>query len=240
MFRGDTKTPPVSRLLPIVPVACAAAAYLLTPFSVGAAGYLNLRLAPVVTMLAILALRPRRGLLGDVPLAAAALAAVAMAALSTFEMRRMETERLGDIDALLAHARPGTRLAMLNFEIRSPRANFWPYVFAGSYHRAYGGAIASYSFTESAHWPLHYAPGAAPPSPAPFWAYSPCAYRYRADGSYYDYVLVQGRLDPFAEPTPGPAFTRVAHEGSCTLYEKTGDASDDETPDRGPCPTRRR
>ena len=240
IFRGDTKTPPVSRLLPIVPVACAGAAYLLTPFSVGAAGYLNLRLAPVVTMLAILALRPRRGLLGDVPLAAAAMAAVAMAAISTFEMRRMETEQLGDIDALLARARPGTRLAMLNFQIRSPHANFWPYVFAGSYHRAYGGAIASYSFTELAHWPLHYAPGAAPPSPAPFWAYSPCSYRYRADGSYYDYVLVQGRLDPFAEPTPGPAFTRVAHEGSFTLYEKSADASDDQTPDHGPCPTRRR
>jgi hypothetical protein len=168
------------------------------------------------------------------------MAALGMAAISTFEMRRMEQMDLGDIDGLLARARPGTRLAMLNFQTRSPRANFWPYVFAGSYHRAYGGGIASYSFTELAHWPLHYAPGQAPPSPAPFWAYAPCSYRYRADGAYYDYVLVQGRLDPFAEHTPGPVFSRVAHEGSFTLYEKTADAPDDETPDRGPCPTRRR
>ena len=239
-FRGDTNTPPVSRLLPLVPVACAAAAYLVTPFSVGAAGYLNLRLAPVVSVLAILALRPRRGLFGDVPLAAAAVAALMMAGVSAFEMRRMEREDLGDIDALLARARPGTRLAMLNFQIRSPRANFWPYVFAGSYHRAYGGAVASYSFTELAHWPLHYAPGQGPPSPGPFWAYSPCWYRYRSDGTYYDYVLVHGRVDPFAERTPGPTFARVAHEGSFTLYEKTSEASDDETADRGPCPARRR
>ncbi|MDB5214398.1 MAG: hypothetical protein JWO86_2325 [Myxococcaceae bacterium] len=237
-FRGDTKDPPVSRLLPLVPVACAAAAYLLTPFSVGAAGYLNLRLAPILTMFAILALRPRRGLLGDVPLAAAAVVAIGMSAVAAFEMRRMEREQLGDIDALLAHARPGTRLATLNFQTRSPRANFWPYVFAGSYHRAYGGAIASYSFTELAHWPLHYAPGSEPPTPAPFWVYSPCSFRYRTDGSFYDYVLVQGRLDPFAAATPGPVFRRVAHEGAFTLYEKTSAAADDTTPDKGPCPVR--
>ena len=237
-FRGEMRPPPIAWALPIVPVACAAAAYLVTPFSVGAAGYLNLRLAPVVTMLALLVLRPRRGLLGDGPLAAAAIAALGMAASTTFEMRRLEAESLGDIDALLAHARPGARLAMLNFETRSPRANFWPYVFAGSYYRAQGGAVASYSFTELAHWPLHYAPGRAPPSRVPFWAYAPCAYRYREDGAYYDYVLVQGRLDPFVEHTPGPQLTRIAHEGAFTLFEKTGAPPDDDTPDRGPCPAR--
>ena len=240
-FRGEARPSPIAWVLPIVPVACAGAAYLSTPFSVGAAGYLNLRLAPVVTMLALLVLRPRRGLLGDVPLAAAAIAALGMAASTTFEMRRLESEGLGDIDALLAHARPDARLAMLNFQTHSPRANFWPYVFAGSYYRAQGGAVASYSFTELAHWPLHYAPGQAPPTRVPFWAYAPCTYRYREDGAYYDYVLVQGRLDPFAEPTPGPTFTRIAHEGSFTLFEKTAPASDaDETPDRGPCPARPR
>ena len=237
-FRGETHSPPIASMMPVVPVACAAAAYLVTPFSVGAAGYLNLRLAPVVTMLAILTLRPRRGPLGDVPLAAAALAALFMAGNTLFEMRRIEHESLGDIDALLAKARPSSRLAMLNFQTRSPHANFWPYVFAGSYHRAYGGAVASYSFTELAHWPLHYAPGTAPPSRAPFWAYAPCTYRYREDGAYYDYVLVQGHLDPFAERTPGPTFARIAHEGTFTLFAKTGGTPDDETPDRGPCPAR--
>jgi hypothetical protein len=237
-FRGATRSPPIAAVMPVVPVACAAAAYLVTPFSVGAAGYLNLRLAPVVAMLAILVLRPRRGPLGDVPLAAAAFAALLMAGNTLFEMRRIERESLGDIDALLAKARPGSRLAMLNLQTRSPHANFWPYVFAGSYHRAYGGAVASYSFTELAHWPLHYAPGTAPPLRAPFWAYAPCTYRYREDGAYYDYVLVQGRIDPFVERTPGPAFARVAHEGTFTLFEKTGDAPDDMTPDRGPCPAR--
>jgi hypothetical protein len=86
------------------------------------------------------------------------------------------------------------------------------------------------------YWPLHYAPGAAPPpKPASLWIYHPCLYRYRGDGEYYDYVLVQGRMDPFADPTPGPPFTAVARSGAFTLFAKTGGTSDDWSPDRGPC-----
>jgi hypothetical protein len=124
---------------------------------------------------------------------------------------------------------------MLNFEVTSRRVPFWPYVFAGSYHRANGGLVAGYSFSELAHWPIHYAPGTEPPVRKPFWVYQPCAYRYREDGEYYDYVLVQGRAEPFADPTPGPSFREVARSHALTLYEKTSAKSDDLTPDRGPC-----
>ncbi len=221
--------------LALVPVACAVLLYVATPFKVGAASFLDLRLAPVVAMLAVLVLRPPEARAGDLVLAPVALASLLTAGDAAFEMRRAAREHLGDFDALLAHVRPGSRLAMLNFKRASRRTNFWPYAFAGSYARANGGGVASYSFSEIAHWPLRYAPGAAPPSHGPFWIFRPCAYRYRSDGAYYDYVLVQGDLDPFADPTPGPAFRPVAHEGTFTLYEKNASVVDDDARDHGPC-----
>jgi hypothetical protein len=221
-----------------IPFACAALLYVVTPYRLGVLGFLNLRLAPVLALFALLALRPRRGLAGDLPLAAAAIAALVMAGDATFEMRRASLEHVGDLDALLSHARPGSRLVMLNFEPTSRRLPFWPYVFAGSYHRARGGLVAGYSFTEMQHWSVHYAAGAAPPSHGAFWVYLPCQYRYRQDGEYYDYVLVQGRLELFADPTPGPRFLPIARSRAFTLYEKDPSVVDTVTPDRGPCPER--
>lgn len=173
-------------LLLLVPVACTAAMYLITPFRVGFASMLNVRLAPANT---------------------------------TVEGRRASREMVGDLDALLANAKPGSRLVMLNFERSSPRTHFWPYVFAGSYHRARGGSVSSWSFSELPHWPLHYAPGAAPPSHGPFWVFDPSAYRHDEDGEYYDYALVQGDRDPFAGAS-GPRFAKIASSGVLTLYAK--------------------
>jgi hypothetical protein len=223
--------------LALVPFACTLVVYLVTPLQVGTAGYVNVRLAPVLSLFAILGLEPRKGRAGDVPLVCAAVAALVMAGDALYEMRRLADEELGDLDALLAHARPGSRLVMLNYELTSQRVALWPYVFAGSYHRAKGGDVAGYSFTELSHWPLHYAPGAAPPTREPFWVYGPCAYRYRGDGEYYDYVLVHGRVDPFAEPAPGPRFSAVARSRAFTLFEKTSSPGDTTTPDHGPCAT---
>jgi hypothetical protein len=224
-----------SGVFAFIPFTCALLMYLVTPHSLGFAGYLDVRLAPILVLFALLGLAPREGRTGDASLVAAGVAAVLMAGNAAFEMRRVERERVGDLDSLLKRARPGSRLVMLNFESTSGRVPFWPYVFAGSYHRANGGLVAGYSFTEMAHWPIHYKPGAEPPAHEPFWVYSPCAYRYRRDGEYYDYVLVQGRVEPFAEPTPGPAFAAIGRSRAFTLYAKTGGVSDDVTPDRGPC-----
>lgn len=223
-------------LFALVPFASTLVLYLVTPHYLGMAGYLSVRLAPILALFAVLALEPKEGRAGNLPLVAAAIAALVMAGDSAFEMRRAEREQVGDLDALLAHARPGSRLAMLNFDTRSPRVAFWPYAFAGSYHRAGGGSVASYSFTEMAHWPIHYRAGAGPPVHSPVWVYTPCEYRYRSDGAYYDYVLVQGEdVDPFKEPTPGPQFKAVARSRSFTLFEKTAAPSDDTTLERGPC-----
>lgn len=237
-----------------VPFACAAAVYLTTPFRVGGAAMLNVRLAPVLALFALLGLRLRRDRPGSVALAVAASAALVTAGNSAFEVRRVAREKIGELDVVLDAMRPGTRLAMLNFERSSPRTHFWPYIFAGSYHRARGGAVASYSFVELPHWPVHYAPGSAPPDHGPFWAFRPCAYRYREDGAFYDYVLVQGDVDVFdgRQGALGPLFVPVARSLHFVLYEKAdgppppaplaspaspspiGDASS-VSPDHGPC-----
>ena len=205
-----------------VPFACAAAVYLTTPFRIGGAAMLNVRLAPVLTLFALLGLRLRRDRYGNAALALAACAALVTAGNSVREVRRVAREKIGDLDAVLTAMRPGTRVAMLNFERSSRRTHFWPYIFAGSYHRARGGAVASYSFVELPHWPVHYARGSAPPDHGPFWAFRPCAYRYREDGAFYDYVLVQGDIDVFdgRQGSLGPPFVPVARAGLFVLYER--------------------
>jgi hypothetical protein len=226
-----------------VPFACAAAVYLTTPFRIGGAGMLNVRLAPVLTLFALLGLRLRPGRLGAIPLALAASAALLTAGNAAREIRAVAREKIGDLDVVLSAMEAGTRVAMLNFDRSSHRTHFWPYVFAGSYHRARGGAVASYSFVELPHWPVHYASGSAPPDHGPFWAFRPCAYRYREDGAYYDYVLVQGAVDPWdtRQGSLGPLFVPKARSGVFTLYAKApgaagadGEDTRDE-PDRGPC-----
>jgi hypothetical protein len=218
----------------LVPFACAAVIYVITPFAVGTAAYLNVRLAPLLVLFALLWLRPRNGTWGTVPLALAGTFTLLASANAIYEIRRASRELLGDFDPLLARIRPGARVAMLNFESRSTRIHYYPYVYAGSYHRVAAEAIAFYSFTNMAHWPVHYAPGARPPST--FEAFAPCGYRYRRDGAYFDYVLVQGQFEVFPDGVIGPRFRSVASSGRFTLYEKVGQSADaDDGVDGGPC-----
>jgi hypothetical protein len=227
-----------SGLFALVPLACTMLIYALTPFHVGPAGFLDVRLAPLLALFSLLILRPSSGRLARIAVATAAIAGVGTAATASFEMRRIEREVLGDFTKVLDVMRPGTRVATLNFETRSVHAYFWPYVFAGAYHRLKPGTITSYSFTELKHWPINYAPDHAPPKRAEFWTYHPCEFRHRADGNYYDYVLVQGhRYDPFAIEHPGPAFKEIARSGSFVLFEKDESVPESmpDAPDRSVC-----
>jgi hypothetical protein len=208
-----------ARLLVFVPVICAVVLYLVTPFRVGNAAMLNVRLAPLIVLLAIVPLATARaGAWKKWPLAIAAVASLVTTVSTTFEARRASNEMVGDFDGLLADIEPGKRVVMMNYERHSPRTHFWPYVFAGSYHRALHGGVSSWSFTELPHWPLHYAPGAAPPRHRPFWIFNPRAYRAAVDGAYYDYALVQGDVDA---STVDPRFARVRQSGKFTLWVKT-------------------
>ncbi len=217
----------------ITPFVCTALLYLATPFGVGPTAYLSVRLAPLLVLLAVLMLRPGYDRGSALALAIPALMAVLGAGNAVYEMRRGAREHLGDIDALLARIEPGKSLAMLNFESRTQRLHYFPYVYIGSYHRARTEAFVSYSFTRMAHWPVHYAPHARPPGL--FETFSPCLYRYRKDGSYYDYVLVQGAMNPFPGDQPGPAFVPEVTSGRFTLYRKAGPEALPDEPERGLC-----
>ena len=223
-----------------IPIGCAALVYVLTPFQVGAAGFLDVRLAPMLALFALPLLRSVPGRASTIAFAVAAVAAVGTAVTATVEMRRVEHAVVGDFDALLATMRPRTRVALLNFQQGAPGVYFSPYPFAGSYHRLAPGAVASYSFTEVDHWPIHYRPGRAPPEHGEiFWVYHPCKFEYRRDGLYYDYLLVQGQRTPLERVHPGPAFRERARAGAFTLLEKV--SNEDllpDAPDRGPCAPR--
>ena len=66
----------------------------------------------------------------------------------------------------------------------------------------------------------------------------PCLFRNERDGSYFDFVLVRGALDPFKNDPPGPRWNVRARTEKYTLYEKDPlrpPAPARETPDNGPC-----
>lgn len=224
-----------------VPLACALLIYLVTPFHVGAAGYLDVRLAPMLALFVLPLLRPVPGRITNVALVIATIGATGGAITAVREMKRVEHEMVGDFDGLLAKMKPHTRLAMLNFAQRSPRMYFWPYVFAGAYHRQKEGTVTAYSFNDTVdHWPIHYAPHAErPPSHPGFWVYSPCVYEFRRDGLYYDYLLVQGPHSPFDPGHPGPEYREVGRSGGFLLFEKvSNEDAEPDLPDRGPCAPR--
>lgn len=223
-------------IIATLPFAVVALIYLATPSRVGAAGLLNVRLAPLVTLFALVALRVRDDRWGTIPLGMAAAATIFNAGVTTFEMRRVSVEEIGDFDSLLGTMKPGSRLALVNFVTSSRRMDEWPYPFAGALHRARGDGIVGYSFVETPHWSVHYASGAGPPAHPFLWVYNPCVYSFVVDGAYYDYVLVKGAVEPWPPRTPGPPFAPAAHAGMFTLFEKAeGPPFGITEKERGPC-----
>lgn len=200
-----------------IPLFCAIAAYLIIPFRVGAGGMLNVRLAPIVALSAVLVIRaPRRAT--SIAALGVVAATVVYGANAAREIRTL-AHRMDGFEELLASMHPHGKLVMLAGPDDRGVTHFHPYIFAGSYYRAHGGEVASYSFTELAHWPIHYRKDAAPPTHGPLWVYFPDQYDNAVDGPYYDYVLVQGELDPFASAR-GPAFAVAHRTPRFALYEK--------------------
>ena len=78
-------------------------------------------------------------------------------------VRAFEVE-VGPFDRVLDHAEPGRRLLSLIYESQSRVARFAPFLHFGSYYRARRGGVASFSFAELPHSPVHYRPESAPPS----------------------------------------------------------------------------
>lgn len=215
--------------------------YVALPFTVGAGGMLNVRLAVFFGLFALLVLEVPSGWRGGVPLALAGVTTLVVAANAIVECRRAQSE-LGDFDRVLSAMQPHRKLLTLNAQQTSAVAPFSPWVHVGAYYRARGGLVASVSFSELRHWPIRYREGAGPPSKeVPFWEFTPCEFRNQTDGAYYDYVLVRGVLEPFRDQPPGPGWNRLLRDGPFTLYEKDPSTTFPpwSVPDRGPCESRR-
>jgi hypothetical protein len=210
---------PWKRGLTAVWVALAALLYFAFPVSIGWMWQLNERYALVAALLLPTLLRPARGLRGAVPLLLAAATALYSAGIAFANIRNFERE-VGPFDEVLAHARPGRRLIGMIFDQNSRYAKFSAFLHFHAYYRARLGGVASFSFAELPQSPLRYRPETEPPRHPAGWEWHANLFRNDVDGFYYDYVLVHGRVDPFARHPPGPQWSLLSREGDWALYEK--------------------
>jgi hypothetical protein len=201
-------------------VALAVALYFLFPVSIGWLWQLNERYALVFALLLPALLRPARGLKGAAPLLLVAVTTFGTAAVAWDNFRAFERE-VGPFDEVMAQAQPGKKLIGMMFEQNSRYAKFSAFLHYASYYRARDGGVSSFSFAELPQSPLRYRPETAPPPHPAGWEWHPNQYRNDVDGRYYDYVLVHGLVDPFANHPPGPAFRLLIRRGSWALYEKS-------------------
>jgi hypothetical protein len=218
-------------LLRSIPLLVATLVYVATPFRVGAATFLNVRLAPIVVLLALIPLRvpPSRWFTRAV--GAVSIAAGLLFYGSSYLCERDEAAGLQEV---LAAIPKGANVVSLNFRRTTHSTHVAPYVYEGSFHTAEHGGTAAFSFASLPHWSIHYHSDMAPPPHRPFWVFTPCEYRNRTDGRYFDAVLVRGDLNPFAAEPAGPAFVKRAQHGRYALYLRD-DSTNFAGPDRSPC-----
>ncbi len=229
-------------LVRFVPFACAALLFALVPFQVGVTKMLNVRFAIFLMPTLLVALRPDPVRFTDAALGLVALVTGVVAVHAAVEVRAAERAELGGVDALLARASPGARLLTLEFARESAFAQFPPWTKVGALHRLRGGGVASVSFAEVPHWPIHFRPESRPPHlPGRDLEWQPCEFRNAVDGPYFDYVLVRGPIDPFRDTPPGPRWrlVGVAVEQRAPRWALFGKADGPDVPavsvDRGPC-----
>ncbi|MDB4946496.1 MAG: 1,4-alpha-glucan (glycogen) branching enzyme GH3-type [Labilithrix sp.] len=202
-------------------VACLA--YVAMPSQAGAyAALLDVRMAIFVAMFAVLLPVPRAGRRGLVPLAAVGALALALSVNVGREVRAFERDEVGNFDALLQQMPRGKRLLSLNFDARSVHVDAPAFNYFGSYYRARYGGIASFSFNEIPHWPVHYKASERPPGQSGdqlSWG-NPCVFRNARDGMYFDFVLVHGARDPLAEKPAGPVWEMIGGSRGFRLYRR--------------------
>jgi hypothetical protein len=212
-------------------------AYAVLPYNVGPAVMLDTRMATFVVVFAPLVLSPRPGLAGTLPLAAILASHLVGVADSVVEVRRTESEELGDVDRLLDRIPAGARVLTLPVHLTSRHTHWPPWVFLGSYHLARAGGEADESFTRIRHWPIRDLPSVDQTRRPLFWTLAPCTFRNAYDGPRADYILVRAPRDIFRGHPVGPAWRRLDQEREWSLYERDLDASwpATERPDPGPC-----
>ncbi len=210
--------------------------YFALPNQVSYAFILELRMAPYVGLLGVLALAARRGRVATLAGVLLLGTNVVFGVLGARAMATFERDEARHFELVLQNLPRGKRLLTLVFHTASEQVIVTPFVHFGSYYRAQKGGVAGFSFSELPHWPVRYRKALAPPQKAvTFWDWNPCLYRNDKDGAYYDFVLVRGDVDPFAAGTPGPRFRVIGMAKDWVLYEKTAAPWLPGEDTRGPC-----
>lgn len=228
---------PRARMVAALLASLGVLAYFTLPNQVSYAFILDLRMAPYVGLLAVLVIARRRGTWAN----AVGIGLFAIHALLAFgasrEMLAFERDEARHFDLVLRNLPRGKRLLTLVFQNTSERVIITPFVHFGSYYRARYGGVAGFSFSELPHWPVTYRPELAPPKKAvTFWDWNPCLFRNDKDGPYYDYVLVRGDVDPFANEPGGPRWRVIGMAKDWVLYEKSSAPARPGSDLHGPCP----
>ena len=220
------------------PLAFAALAYCFLPYNVGPAVMLDTRMATFVILFAPLVLAPRPGLAGTLPLVAVFASHLVGVVDSVIEVRRTESEELGEVDRLLDRIPAGARVLTLPVHLTSRHTHWPPWVFLGSYHVARAGGEADMSFTRIRHWPIRDRPSVEDARRPLFWTLAPCTFRNAYDGPSADYLLVRASRDILRGHPQGPAWRRLDQQREWSLYEREpGEewSGAGERADPGPC-----
>ena len=199
--------------------AVAAVNYFTMPAQVGAYAFLlDVRMSVFFAVFAVLLPAPRRTRSARALHGLSFALSIGLAANAAYEVRAFEREEVGNFDDLLRRMPRGSRLLSLDYAGYSTRANANVLLHYGSYYRARYGGIASFSFSEMPHWPVHYRPEWLPPNPMT-WG-DPRAFDNARDGDYFDFVLTHGDVLPFAESPPGPEWEIAGVARTFRLYRK--------------------
>jgi hypothetical protein len=220
------------------PLVIAALAYCVLPYNVGPAVMLDTRMATFVILFAPLVLAPRPGLAGTLPLVAVFASHMVGVVDSVIEVRRADSEELGNIDRLLDRIPAGARVLTLPVHLTSRHTHWPPWVFLGSYHLARAGGEADMSFTRIRHWPIRDLSPYDDERRPLFWTLAPCTFRNAYDGPSADYLLVRATHDIFRGHPHGPRWRRIDQEREWSLYEREPGAewpATDDRADLGPC-----
>jgi len=196
--------------------------WLAMPSKVGTdVGLLDVRMGVFVVTFAVVLPRVLPGRRATLAFALTAATGLAISAHTAYEVRGFDRDDVAGFDDVLRVMPRGKRLVMLNLDPRSSHVKFGVMPYFGSYYHARYGGIASYSFSETAHWPIHYRPGSEPPSKTMTWA-NPCGYDNERDGAYFDYVLVRTLdRDPMTSGVAGPRWELIGSSRSWRLYRKS-------------------
>jgi hypothetical protein len=201
-------------------VACALL-YTLTPASYGWIWPIHTRFAVTAALVLPLLAGASRG--ASLPwLFCVVLGAVSVGLAGDVATRfaQWEQTELGDLDDVLAHARPGARLVALVPAAASAFVPNVPILHVAAYYQMRGGAVATFSFADFPQSPFRYREGhRRPPRLPPRWEWTTELRVADPSLDYYDYVLARRGVTDEAARSP-EHYTLVFEGRDWSLYQR--------------------